>query len=55
MRMCERVYGALGVGLTMGGTGALTGITPVASRMMMSTMMSTMMTMTTISLTFFHQ
>lgn len=36
-------------------TGALVGMTPVASRMMMRTMMRTTTTMTTTSLTFFHQ
>lgn len=57
MCMSEGVYGALDVGLTggRGGMGALVGITPAASRMMMRTMMRTTTTMSTISLTFFHQ
>lgn len=54
MCVCVSVYG-LGVGLTIGGKGALTGMTPVASRMMMRTMMTTMITMITTSFTFFHQ
>lgn len=38
-----------------GGTGLLTGMTPVARRMMMSTMMSTTTMITTMIFTFFHQ
>lgn len=52
---CVGVYGPLGVGAGTGGSGVLTGITPVASRTMMRTMTRTTMMMTTISLTFFHQ
>lgn len=36
-------------------TGALVGMTPVASRTMMTTTMRTTTTRTTISLAFFHQ
>lgn len=48
-------YGLMVVGGAIEVTGALVGMTPVASRTMMTTTMRTTTTRTTISLAFFHQ